>query len=59
MRKLYNTELFVIDGAKLDATKIRNTFAKLFGDYACVQITFADYCHVAKYFALKMQQNTA
>ena len=46
--------LFVIDGAKLDATKNRNTFAKLFGDYACVQITFADYCHVAKYFELNL-----
>ena len=48
--QVYNYDLFVIDGCRLEAEGLRNIFSRLFYKLSGTAITFGLYRHVAKYF---------
>lgn len=52
--QVYNYDLFVIDGCRLEAKGLRNIFSRLFYKLSGSAITFGLYRHVAKYTFLRI-----
>ena len=48
---VYNSVLFVLDGAPMDNGTIWRVFAQLFAAYSGSALSFADYRQLVKYFA--------
>ena len=48
---VYNSVLFVLDGAPMDDETIWQVFAQLFAAYSGSALSFADYRQLVKYFA--------
>ena len=56
---VYGTHLFVHRGEKMEAPRIRNVFSTKFKEHGGHSISFGEYRHLAKHYALKLKINFA
>lgn len=52
---VYATHVFVHRGEKMEAPKLRNIFSRMFFQHGKHSITFAEYRHLAKHYALQLK----